>query len=205
MLNLSFFDIFRYFMSLTPLFITCFLVLVSILNQNAKGLVYIGGLLMVAVFTLGLKQLFRSVGRQRPADYLAETCQVFNLPAIATDVSTPDFNSMFLSFTTMYLAMPMALQATPVNAILLVMMGIFIIGNGITRISQKCNWPLDIVVGNLIGGSLGVAYFYIFWATNNKNLLFIDDLSSNNVTCSRPSKQTFKCAVYKNGQIIKNL
>jgi hypothetical protein len=28
---------------------------------------------------------------------------------------------------------------------------------------------------------------------------------SNNVVCSRPKKQTFKCAVYKNGELIKNL
>ena len=28
------------------------------------------------------------------------------------------------------------------------------------------------------------------------------ECSSNNVQCSRPSKQTFKCTVYKNGEII---
>ncbi len=83
-------------------------------------------------------------------------------------------------------------------------MSIFIIGNGITRVMIGCNNKIDMAIGNLIGGGLGVGYFFAFWATNNKNMLFIDDVTSNKVSCNRPSKQTFKCAVYKNGELIKN-
>ena len=69
----------------------------------------------------------------------------------------------------------------------------------------KCNNLTDIFIGNLLGSGLGVGYFFAFWSSNNKKLLFIDNLDSNKVMCNRPSKQTFKCAVYKNGQLIKNL
>lgn len=202
MLNLTFSDIFRYLMSLTPLFITCFLLMASVLNQNVKGLIYLGGILIVAILTIGFKQVFRL---NPPEGYRPETCQVFNLPELITRYSAPDFNSMFLSFTFMYLVMPMAYKAAPINAILIILMCIFIIGNSITRIMISCNNILDVLIGNLLGAALGVGYFFAFWATNNKNMLFTDDIISNKVSCQRPSKQTFKCAVYKNGQLIKNL
>ena len=148
MLNLSFSNVIRYCMSLAPLFITCFLIMGSVLNQDVKGLVYLGGILIVAILTVGFKRLFR-IGP--PADYNAETCQVFNLPPLITEYSAPDFNSMFLSFTTMYLLMPMAYGATELNALLIIILCIFIIGNGITRYITKCNNLTDILVGNLLG------------------------------------------------------
>lgn len=202
MLNLNFTDIARYLLSLSPLFITSFLIVASILNQNVKGLVYLGGILIVAILTVGFKRIFKL---RPPAGYVADSCQVFNLPELVTEFSAPDFNSMFLSFTTMYLVMPMAHHAAPLNALMIIMLSIFVIGNGITRVTQGCNNILDVVIGNILGAGLGVGYFYAFWATNNRKLLFTDDVASNNVTCNRPSKQTFKCAVYKNGQLIKNL
>jgi len=33
-------------------------------------------------------------------------------------------------------------------------------------------------------------------------LLFFNAEPSNNVICARPKKQTFKCFVYKNGEVI---
>ena len=81
-----------------------------------------------------------------------------------------------------------------------------ILGNGITRKSAGCNFIADLLVGNLVGAGLGVGFFYALWSKQeNRHLLFTSDLGSNRVSCSRPSKQTFKCAVYKNGQLIKNL
>ena len=35
-----------------------------------------------------------------PESYNPETCHTFNLPEIITKYSAPDFNSMFLAFTT---------------------------------------------------------------------------------------------------------
>jgi len=202
-MDLNFADIFRYFMSLSPLFISSFLVLGSVLNQDVKGLVYIGFVLIVAILSIGFKQLFKVAA---PAGYNPDVCQVFNLPAIVTQYSAPDFNSMVLSFTALYLIMPMAYGAAPLNALLIVVLGIFILGNGFTRVTRGCNNIMDILLGNVIGAGLGIGFFFALWAKKeSRQFLFTDTTSSNNVTCNRPSKQTFKCAVYKNGQLIKNL
>jgi hypothetical protein len=39
-------------------------------------------------------------------------------------------------------------------------------------------------------------------ASNNTDVLFINELTSNKEICTRPSKQQFKCSVYKNGEVI---
>lgn len=199
-MEFNFVNIFRYLMSLTPLFMISFLLMVSVLNQNVKGLVYLSGILIVALVTIGLKHAFK-----RTTMGTNDACQMFEWPSFISDFTTPDFSSMFLSFTMMYITLPMAYKAAPLNILLIILMLLFIVGNAVTRVTNECNEIIDIVIGNLIGGGLGVAYFFAFWASNNKKLLFIDDIVSNNVSCQRPSKQTFKCAVYKNGQLVKNL
>ena len=203
MQNLNFADLFRYLMSLSPLFIASFLVMGSVLNQDVKGLVYIGFVLIVAVLSVFFKQLFRVAA---PDTYDPNTCQMFNLPTLITQYSAPDFNSMFLAFTTLYLLMPMAYGAAPLNVLLIIILSIFIIGTGFTRVSLGCNKILDIILGNVLGAGLGVGFFFALWANeDSRKFLFTDSVGSNKVSCSRPSKQTFKCAVYKNGQLIKNL
>ena len=48
-LNLSFSNIFDFMMSLSPIFISSFLIIGSAFNQNAKGFVYLGGMLISVV------------------------------------------------------------------------------------------------------------------------------------------------------------
>ena len=203
-INLSFSSVLKYLISTSPLYVTIFLVLGSLLNQDVKGLVYLGFVLIVTLAAIGLKKIFRGGGR--PAGYTEDACQLFTYPELLTTISNPDLNSVFLAFTTTYLILPMVYGAAPLNALLIVFMGTLILGNAITRKSAGCNFISDLLVGNLVGAGLGVGFFYALWSKQeNRHLLFTSDLGSNRVSCSRPSKQTFKCAVYKNGQLIKNL
>ena len=94
---------------------------------------------------------------------------------------------------------------TQLNAWMVILLLTFLIGNGFTRIRKACNGVIDVIIGAVLGFCLGTAWFFLFWLTDNKKLLFIDDLVSNRVACNRPSKQNFKCAVYKNGELVKNL
>lgn len=53
-----------------------------------------------------------------------------------------------------------------------------------------------IILGGLISGLL-------FISPLKKNL-FINDVNGNKEVCSMPSKQKFKCSVYKNGQLVSS-
>jgi hypothetical protein len=41
-------------------------------------------------------------------------------------------------------------------------------------------------------------------ANGGEKFLFFNEVQSNKVVCSRPTKQQFKCTVYKNGEILTN-
>ena len=56
----------------------------------------------------------------------------------------------------------------------------------------------------ILGILFGTVWVTIFWSAGKKDLLFYNELASNNVVCNKPSKQTFKCSVYKNGEIISS-
>ena len=38
-----------------------------------------------------------------------------------------------------------------------------------------------------------------------ESAFFITNLNSNKATCSRTKEQQFKCAVYKNGELLKTI
>ena len=48
-------------------------------------------------------------------------------------------------------------------------------------------------------------WYNILKITGNDSLLYYDEYVSDKVACSRPEKQTFKCAVYKNGELLKTI
>ena len=73
-----------------------------------------------------------------------------------------------------------------------------------TKITNKCTTPLGAFLGGMFGVLFGIIYWALFRYTGNEKLLFFQLEGSNNVVCSRPSKQTFRCNVYKNGKLIKS-
>ena len=76
--------------------------------------------------------------------------------------------------------------------------------NSVTKVLKKCTTYGGTVLGTLVGLVMGGVWYSIFHMSGYDSLLYFDELKSNNVQCSRPSKQSFKCSVYKNGQLISS-
>jgi hypothetical protein len=83
------------------------------------------------------------------------------------------------------------------------LLGLFII-DSITRISNKCTTVGGSVLGALVGFMLGSMWYTVFHAIGSDELLYFDEMDSNAVRCEKPSKQTFKCSVYKNGKLVSS-
>jgi hypothetical protein len=73
-----------------------------------------------------------------------------------------------------------------------------------TKIKYSCTTGSGIVLGTLVGGLLGLLWYSLLKNSGNSSLLYLDELQTNKVKCSKPDKQTFKCSVYKNGTLISN-
>ena len=73
------------------------------------------------------------------------------------------------------------------------------------RIKNNCTNGLGVVFGVILGLIIGGLYVLIIDSAGYNNLLYNDDFVSNKVACSKPSKQQFKCSVYKNGELLRNI
>ena len=191
-------SILNYGVLLLPVLITSFLVLISVFNQNAKGLIFLLNVLVLAVGNLGLQKFF---GATATSGMKTDSCRLLGF---SSGNPLPDFNSNFLAFVLAYLCWPMIEKETQPNIPLIIVLFILNIANIFFRYRNNCSSPVGLGLGSLVGLLYGSLTF-LLWYSIDKKLVFIDAMASNKVACSRPSKQTFKCAVYKNGQLVKNL
>jgi hypothetical protein len=199
-LQFTFSNIVQLFSIFAPLFLGTFLVLVSVFNQNIKGLIYLGGVLIASVINYAVSM---SIGSE-PIPSEGSICNLVEFPFIPNRYNVPNYNSMFIAFTLMYLLLPM-LTNSQVNLWMIgTIVSIFAI-DAYVKLQYSCTVPRGITIGGIVGATLGTLWYFLFKFTEMQSLLFFNDLTSNNVVCNRPKNQTFKCSVYKNGQVIQDL
>jgi hypothetical protein len=170
----------------------------SLFNQNLKGLVFIAGVLICSIINILFMNLIGS-GRN---DDEAFSCSLFDIPHV-TQYNSPYPSCLIIAFTVAYLVLPMKYNNQMNYAVLiflLVLLGI----DFLTKVQNKCTSFAGAALGALVGFLFGAIWYILFHAMGFDSLLYFDELRSDNVICSRPSKQTFKCSVYKNGQLISS-
>lgn len=183
---------------MSPFIISTFLLLLSLYNLDAKALVFLGGALIFSFIGALLKPLIGN------ATTTSSNCSVFRIPFANQQFDSPSLNSLFIAFTLMYLFMPMISNSTVNYGMLVTLLILFFI-NAWYSITNKCTTGLGAFLGGVLGLGFGLAWWAIFHYAGYRDLLYFEPVTSNNVICNRPSRQTFKCSVYKNGQLLKNL
>jgi len=183
---------------LAPVLLAFFFVMLSILNQNIKGLVYIAGVLLATVINIPIMNLIKS-----PISPDASlTCNLVEIPFL-TNYNSPAPSSLLIAFTFAYLFLPMKANNQMNFAVISALLVLFAM-DAVTRITGKCTTVSGTVIGGLVGVVFGTIWYTVFHAVGADYLLYFDELDSNNVVCSKPSKQKFKCSVFKNGQLISS-
>ena len=183
---------------LAPVLLVFFFVMLSMLNQDFKGLVYVAGVLLATALNIPLMNMLKS-----PVSPDASlTCNLVEVPFL-TNYNSPAVSSLIIAFTFAYLYLPMRANDQMNYAIVAALVSLFAL-DAVTRITGKCTTVAGTVLGALVGTFFGVCWYTVFHAAGADYLLYFDELDSNNVVCARPSKQTFKCSVYKNGQLISS-
>ena len=132
----------------------------------------------------------------------AFNCNLLELPYM-TEFNSPSSSSLFIAFTVAYLVLPMFYN-NQMNYILLGSLLCLFGLDTVTQVTNKCTTMAGSIFGALLGFLLGAVWYSIFKAAGYESLLYFDELVSNNVSCSRPSTQTFRCKVFKNGELISS-
>jgi hypothetical protein len=124
------------------------------------------------------------------------------------------YSTYLLTFTMMYFMVPMFMISVQnnVNIINYGVLAFFICYIGIDIFIKNkllCipgNFSKN-VLGNIFSGMFlgGVIAGLIMYGTQLKVYLYINEINSNKEVCSMPSKQQFKCKVYKDGTLVGNM
>lgn len=187
--------------SLAPLLLTASVVSLSFLFQNFKGFIFLGFLLAAAF----LREFLLSQTGQPPAVSAAAICNAVQFSVYGNTT----FSLFVFAFTLMYLCLPMFIGGSVnwfVFAGLLVYLGVDM---GVKTAQQCITWSKQGAMGVLgdvlMGFGLSAMIVSAMYAGGSQQYLFFNETSSNKEVCSMPKKQTFKCQVYKNGELVGNV
>ena len=184
---------------LTMISILIFSVFSSALN---KGLFYIA-----SVFFVTAIRIFFLLYNFAPGKSLPNEKSLCNTGTIMPFTGYT-YSTFLLTFTLLYFVTPMFILTqvngtNMVNYSVIMFFVAYIIFDIYIKFSEQC-YKLDIavlgdfLVGGLFGALMAVTLFY----SDKISLLFINELNSNKEVCTVPSKQQFKCQIFRNGTIV---
>ena len=178
----------------SPIIITTAIVSLSFVFQNFKGLIYLGFLLS-CLFT------------REFIYYISGNKSSLNDGTICTSIQyskfgNPTFSAFVFAFTIMYLSLPMFSNGNPNFWIFSILLVYFFLDIGI-KLYKKCVISTgDLFLNVLLGIASSGLIVSLMYAGGSSKYLFFNEVSSNKDICTMPSKQTFKCNVFKNGELI---
>ena len=186
------------FSLISPFLLGFFIFMSSLFNLNIKGIIYLGGILIAALINAFLMGTIK----EPLPDPTSIACGLVN-----TDYwkfyGTPSPSGVFIAFTIAYLVLPLYYNDQMNYVLLISLLGLLFI-DIIAKTYNGCTSYIGAALGCLVGFILGAAWYSLFKAAGYESLVYFNEMNSNKVMCSRPSKQTFKCSVYKHGELISS-
>lgn len=197
-IELTFSNILQLISVLSPILIAFFMLMLSFMNQNVKGLVFIAGAVLATFLNIPLMNMLKS-----PVDKNASlSCNIIEIPFLNA-YNSPSPTSLFISFTFAYLLLPMLFNKQMNYAIISALLCLFAL-DAVSKVTNKCTTVGGAVLGALVGFMFGSIWYSVFHMVGADEVLYFDEMDSNSVRCDKPSTQTFKCSVYKNGMLVSS-
>ena len=210
-MNASLINLFYSLSFYSPLIITTSILVFSLFSSSLeKGLVFLLWLFVITFVRVIILKIFqrsmKTVPHVLPPICLTGLTDIF----IPNDVT---YSTYVLAFSMFYFIMPMIMVSSQnkMDAMNYYVVAFFIayiildlfIKNSLLCISSilSVNILSEIVAGMGLGALIAGPIMY---GTSLRNMLFINEVNSNNEVCSMPSKQKFKCNLYKNGELVNN-
>ena len=184
------------FLQMTPIFIAVFMLMTSMFNGDVKGYVWLGCAILGVVALIPLSKVFTFKNPE-----CTSTAPV--LIDIFSKYPGLSVSTFFIVFTLTYLIWPM-MQNKDWNYYVIVGFLGMLVADTMVKL-RNCTTKEGIFSGALIGAGFSFFCNWVILQAGGDKLLYYNTVTSNNIYCSRPKKQQFKCYVYKNGEIISTL
>ena len=116
------------------------------------------------------------------------------------------FGLYILTFSMMYICLPMFIL-NAINWYILMFFIVYIMFDVSLKFSKMCftGFTNTIIIGNFLGAALAGsgASMVMYYAA--KDYSYITESNSDTETCKVANKKTFKCKVFKNGELISTI
>jgi hypothetical protein len=176
----------------SPLIVALTVFSMSFIFQNFKGIIY---LLWIIIFSW-FRGLFFSVNSSSPVP--GDLCSMVQY----TRYGNSTFSMFFIAFTMVYICGPMILNKEVNYWVLSAFLFYLLIDIGIRVRLTQCTKFTYALFDTVFGIAAGIGALSAMYGAKMYNYVFFNETSSTKDMCSMPSKQTFKCAVYKGGELV---
>jgi hypothetical protein len=184
----------------SPIFIEFLITSLSFFFQNWKGIIYLAFLIASC--------LLRDLVYRNMFSNTKETTSIGNAVCDSikyTEYGNISFSSYVFAFTIVYLSIPMFVNKS-YNPWLFAGIILYFVLDIVSKYRNSCITKVpELFINILFGGILSTIIVLSMTAGGSSKYLFFNEIQSSKQQCSQPSKQEFKCDVYKDGKLVQSL
>ena len=185
----------------SPLIVAIGVTGMSFIFQNFKGLIYLGFLIGACVIRNYVYAMSSSPANSSPQKGGSDICNTVQY----SKYGNPTFSAFVFSFTIMYLSLPMFSNGAANYWVFSSLVTYFLVDIFI-KIYKNCIVNMgDLFLNILLGLASSALIVTAMYAGGSGKYLFFNEVSSTKDVCYKPSEQTFKCQVYKDGTLVGNI
>jgi len=179
----------------SPMILIMFVIGFSFISKDLKGFVYLGFLIFMCMLREFAYSLYGTTPVANKKDDICNSIQY-------SRHGNASFSSFVFGFTIAYLTTPMFIN-NAVNFWLLGGLLFYFFLDMFVKMFDKCTTNSGDILINALLGIASACFVLSFMYTGGANkLLFFDDVVGDGTKCSMAKNQSFKCSVYKNGELI---
>jgi hypothetical protein len=194
------FPLFVFLSFYSPIILASTIVLLSFVLQNFKGIIY---LIWLVILTVLRGFVYAMGGNKVNAVENAKDGSICN-SIIYTEYNNSTYSAFVFAFTIVYLSYPMFTYGSP-NFWLISGLIIYFVTDIVIKSAKFCiTNTVDVFMNIFFGCIISALVVTFMYSIGKGEYLFFNEVSSNKDVCYQPSKQTFKCSVYKNGNLISS-
>jgi hypothetical protein len=190
-------NIIVWFSFFSPVILATSITSLSFIFQNFKGLIYLGFLIGCCVV-------------RNYVYMMAGANPIVNDRTICTSIQyskygNPTFSAFVFAFTIMYLSLPMFSNSS-VNFWVFTSLIVYFFLDIFIKLYKRCVIQMgDLFLNVLLGAASAALIVTLMYTGGSGKYLFFNEVSSDKEMCYQPSTQTFRCKLFRNGEMISEL
>jgi hypothetical protein len=184
----------------SPIFIAFIITSLSFIFQNWKGVIYLAFLIGACLLR---DLIYRNGFPDKKGSDLVGNKVCDNI--IFSNYGNVSFSSYVFAFTIVYLSMPMFIN-NAFNPWLFSGLLVYFALDIYSKFINGCITKVPELFINVLAGGIASGIIVLLMNVGGSSkYLFFNETQSSKEQCSQPTKQTFKCDVYKDGKLVQTL